>query len=166
MQTMHEAIYNLVEIGAAVRSRRENLGLTQDRLAILAKDAAQYGALLAERRIGLGATDEMGHQVRGARFRPRSGIAKPGKRGFDGAGISLATRAPEAIEVSLEGAGGDRQDRHGGHFPFIDVRIDRMSPEDDCVRVSPEQLQDRGVDCREREWLPHDELTERQCSIT
>ena len=33
---MHEAIHNLAAIGTAIRSRRESLGLTQDRLATLA----------------------------------------------------------------------------------------------------------------------------------
>src|SRR3972149_9611516 len=61
----------------------------RNRLAVLAKDGTQEGALLAERCIHLGAADEMRHEVRVARLRTGCRVAKPTERGFHGRRVAL-----------------------------------------------------------------------------
>src|SRR3990170_7298004 len=98
------------------------------RLAVLAKDGTQDGALLAERCIRLGAADEMRHEVRLARFRTRSRVSKPTERGFHGRCIALPAGAAESLELALEGARRHREHRHARHLGLIDVGVDPDDP--------------------------------------
>src|SRR5664279_1068782 len=84
----------------------------RDRLAIFTEDLAQDGALLAERGIRLGAAQEMGHQVRVGRARPRSGLAQAGQRRADSLRVPLTPCALEPVELPPPGRLGDLQQRN------------------------------------------------------
>src|SRR6476469_763698 len=55
----------------------------RDRLAVLAEDLTQDGTLLAERRVGGSAADEVRHEVGLARSRSGGRLAQPPQRRLD-----------------------------------------------------------------------------------
>ena len=90
---MHDPVHNLPEIGAAIRTRRESLGLTQDRLAALA-DLSRVtvneleNGLLAD--LGMGKVmrllDILGYSLA---LTPKRGIADRSAR----SGLKIAARS-------------------------------------------------------------------------
>src|SRR5439155_17869841 len=76
-----------------------------DRLAVLAEDAAEDVALLAEGRVGGGGAEEVGHQVRLGRAGSRSRVAQAAERRLDFGRIAFAPRPGEPGELRLERTG-------------------------------------------------------------
>src|ERR1019366_1020733 len=96
----------------------------RDRLAILAEDLAQDGALLAERHIGLGAAQKMGHQVRLRRAWPGRRITKAGQGGLHRRGIPLPPRPIEPVELASPGPIGNLEERDRQALSLIHLAVD------------------------------------------
>ena len=80
--------------------------LDGDWFAVLPEDLAQDRALLAERRVRLRTTDEVGHEVRVRGPRPRGRVPEAAQTRLDGPRVTVAPRAFEPGLVALDDPGG------------------------------------------------------------
>jgi len=113
------------------------------RFAVLAKDLAKDAALLAERRVGLRAADEVGHQVVVGRARTASRFSQPRQGRADRLRVALAARPHEPGHVALLRPRRHLEDRDRRHLGLVDVGVDADDPPLAGVELALEAI--RGV---------------------